>query len=91
MKIYEMDDCTWFAAASAEEAIQGYRELVGEDADEYLEESGGPYELADEGLDRLIYHDFVDGSETTRTFREQLNKMIADGEKFPCMFATTEF
>lgn len=70
--------------------------------EEYLED---PYELDDAALDTLKfceeeYDDEDDLDERgepkrkggeKRTFREQLAKMIAAGDKFPCYFASTEY
>ena len=50
--------------------------------------------IGDDGqLDGLTYAD-TDEDEALldeRTFREQLALMVANGDKFPCMFSSTEF
>lgn len=38
--------------------------------------------------DEMNRFTFRDDDGTTRTFREQLDKMIAEGETFPCCFAS---
>ena len=45
-------------------------------------------QLAAEQMNRLT---FCDDDGTKRTFQEQLDKLITDGKKFPCFFASTEF
>jgi len=59
-------------------------------------EVGKPVELTEEDMDRLIFHDTEEDGDLapeggTRSFREQLAQMIAEGAEFPCFFATTEF
>ena len=83
LQIFKMNDYDWYAAESVEDALKAMEADRGED---YGEDA--PVELSEADLDRLKYFD-EDGI-PVRTFREQLAKMIAEGEKFPCLFATTE-
>ncbi len=89
IKVYAMDDCTWYAAESLESATAAYKADVGHDDD--LD----PNELTDEQMDRLQFTDDEPGAPPTecgkRSFREQLVKEVANGTKFPCMFACTEY
>jgi hypothetical protein len=42
-------------------------------------------------MDRLKYHDIDTKPETVRSFAEQLQKLIAEGTRFPLFFASTEY
>jgi hypothetical protein len=103
IKIFNMDDCTWVAAANLDDAWRAFAEFYGygtteADIQRAREDSQGfePEEVADAELDRMRFiDDQGDPSpETTRTFREQLAVMKGadpDGDRFPCFFATTEY
>lgn len=106
MKIYNMDDCTWIAAADVDDAWRGFAEFMGYKGAGAVEEARAdhadyiPEELTDEQLDRLTFHahDLSDGCPEginpcpeACTFREQLAHMERQGESFPCFFATTEY
>ena len=95
--IFAVNDCEWWAAASAEDAIGaalsswGYtREAA--TAEGLIDDPCEP--LGDDDLERLIFNDdseMPEGEMVKRTFREQLAILVAGGQKFPCMFASTEF
>jgi hypothetical protein len=89
IKVWKVNDCDWMAAATAEEATAGHKEL-GMDCDD---DPAEPSALTEEDMQRLVFQDEdnTTGEVTRRSFREQLDKMIAEGEKFPCFFASTEF
>jgi hypothetical protein len=101
MKIFTMNDCEWYAAENLEDALKAMTEEVGcettpEGIAALREDSDvdDPGEISDESMDNLTYTDdsgLPEGGIIKRTFREQLAKMIADGCKFPCFFATTEY
>lgn len=83
--IFEVSDDEYFAATSAEEAVQcAIREWGIETYDETTEEFGAPIELADSELCNLPFND--DGKRVT--FRAKLDQIIAAGEKFPTYFAS---
>lgn len=93
-KVYAMNDCDWYVAKSEEAAKASMMETVGcKSAEELVEEfcpSGYPVELSDQDLDRLKYQDDDDDS-VSRSFREQLLRMIDRGEVMPGLFASTEY
>jgi hypothetical protein len=93
-KVYEMNDCDWYAARTPEEAMEAMRENMGYKSVEELREDAmcesEPQELSDAALDELNYClDERGGKEIS--FREQLNRMIQSGERLPGFFASTEF
>ncbi len=90
MKVFQMNDCDWMAAATPEEAKAAYSLFNHLDIpeEEMLE---FPRELTDEEMDRLRYVDTEVQPESHRTFREQLQHMIETGETFPTFFASTEY
>jgi hypothetical protein len=92
MKIYKCTETEWFAAKTAREAKRYAKEFIDEamlcDDEEYLLEK--PELLTDEQLDKLKFTEDC-GTTYKKTFRQKLNEMIEAGEKFPCIFATSEF
>jgi hypothetical protein len=100
IKIFQMNDCDWYAGATADDAIRGMAENlcfettpegIAEMCKEYTVE---PVELTAEDMERKMFVDLdEDGTPDTveRSFRAQLDNMIASGEEFPCFFASTEF
>jgi hypothetical protein len=100
IKIFAMNDCDWYAAATPEEAKRymaenlSYESVEAMYADGVIE--GEPCELSDADLDRLKFKDLgeddsydPDGEE--QTFRARLAEMVAAGDEFPCFFASTEY
>lgn len=97
MKIWKMNDSDWVAAVGLESAKKALADLLCdgkiEDVGEYLDE---PRELTEAEYDQLKFSDFEPGDDeygqpgATRTFREQLNRMIEAGEEFPCSFASSD-
>jgi hypothetical protein len=91
--VYKINDCDWFAGADWESC----RDL-------YLKDYGGETELLEDGsrqpltAEELAAHIFTDndyiehpiGQPVQRTFREELDRLIAAGTEFPVMFASTE-
>ena len=95
IRIWQVTEIEWFAAETAEDALKAYAEYAdmcyGKDspeAKEQLEEFGPPGLVGDEWVDKLRYTD-EDGE--TRTFREELDRRIAEGDAFPQFFATSEY
>ena len=91
MTIYAMNDCDWMAGESLESVKTLYlaENAGGLPEDEALDE---PHELNDHEMDRLRFHDDdAENPDDYRTFRQELNRRIANGDKFPCFFASTEY
>jgi hypothetical protein len=90
MKVFEMNDCDWWLANSAEEALADIRGVSPSASDAPPEIA--PRELTDEELDRLIFSDDLsEPNAAKRTFREELNRRIAAGVTTPEPFASTEY
>lgn len=84
IKVFEMNDFTeWWAGESLEACCAEAKKETGVD---YPQEGYG-IELTDEAMQSMK---FCEEDGTTRTFAEQLAKEIADGTKFPCLFAATD-
>lgn len=83
IKLFCINEDYWFAAKSEEEATQCAR---AEWSDDEIEIESC-IEMGDEFLDLYRYED-DDGTE--QTFREQLQKLIDEEQKFPLMFAMRE-
>jgi len=82
IKVFRLNDYDWWAGESLESVKKSYMEATGLDEFEAFDDD---YELSEEDMNREIYTD-EDGS--TRTFKEQLNKMIAENRTFPEVFAS---
>ena len=95
IRIFEINDCDWWAGdCTPEEILAAYLAETGCTREEAMGDMDSlPTELSDEALDRLkfVVCDDVGRLDPPRTFRTQLAMMIADGTKFPCSFATTEY
>ena len=88
MKIFSMNDCDWMAAETLEEAKSAYLATCWEGTREPEEAAfDDPGEISAEAYDKVLFTD-EDGAK--RSFREQLQRMIDSGEKFPTFFASTE-
>lgn len=100
VKIFAMNNCDWYAGVTAEDALRGMAENLGfettpegiaELRKEYTVEE--PRELSAEEMDLCMYveeNEDSTPSRVKRSFRAQLDQMIAAGEEFPCFFASTE-
>lgn len=97
VKIFAMNDCDWYVGKDADDALKGMAENLGcKDVEECRSEyciDGPIVELGEDELDARVFVDEdLDGeNQVKRTFREQLSLMVAEGDTFPCMFASTEF
>lgn len=90
MKIFSIDDCEWFAAETLEDAIQCACTDYDYNEDNALSD---PRELTDEEMEtfQFTFTDKDDQPTEVMSFRAALAKRIADGESFPCLFASTEY
>jgi len=99
MKIFQMNDCDWYAGETAEDALRAMAEnMCFETTPEGIaamrkEYEVEPVELDDTVLDSLTFMDTDEQEKpiARRSFREQLALMIEQGSDFPCMFASAEF
>lgn len=97
MKVFQIDECSWYAALTKDEAIAAYTNDMGITRDELLsldELAGCLHELDDREMSELVFNDidcdlFPSGGKCT--FEEALEAMIKRGEKFPCPFASTQY
>ena len=89
MKVFRINDYEWYAAETLDEAIAEAVRMSGLPADEAADD---PVEITEKEMDQLTFFDDMSDPESsqTRSFREQLQKMIDDGTKFPAYFAGTE-
>jgi hypothetical protein len=101
IKVFEVNDCEWVAARDQLDAALGYAQTLGYSLERVLNdelidrESGCPRELSLREMRHLRFHDEDDSdyglkSYKPRSFRQQLDRLIAAGAKFPVYFATTE-
>lgn len=87
MKVFQVSDCDWWMAETAEQARESAAECYGTDLDDFpLDEIK---ELSDEQMVTLKLYD--EDEETTRTFAEQFSKRIREGVTKPEIFASTEY
>lgn len=86
IRIFRLDDYDWWAGESLQACIAEARRQCG--AGSYCEAETEGREVSAEDMQRLTY---VDEDDQRRTFAEQLEREIADGTHFPCLFASTEW
>ncbi len=85
MKVFMMNDCDWWMAETAEDATRDYVAAGCSSGDE-----DEPEELDDDQLDHLVFvWEADDGTNGRRSFREELNRRVAEGWKSE-FFASTE-
>lgn len=95
IKIFQMNDCDWVAAETLAEAKQCLADHIDRGVvDEQFERDfiKEPYAISKEAMDKLKFlGDEGAPYEAPVTFRQELKRRINAGEKFPQMFASTEF
>jgi NAD(P)H-hydrate repair Nnr-like enzyme with NAD(P)H-hydrate dehydratase domain len=93
IKIYKMNDCDYVAAENIDDAKKALEETLGYEQDP----EDMPFVLTEKEMEKLKFLDCEPGSEESkdpknkRSFKAQLEKMVVEGEKFPCFFASSEF
>lgn len=89
IKIYQIDENNWVAAESIADAQAHCREYLGfGDGPGDLDDTRA---LTDQEMDEFLFTGFGDDMlEEPITFRQQLTKMIAENEEFPCVFAISD-
>lgn len=89
MRIFQVNDCDWWMAESAEQARNSAIEAYGGDDDDCVLPLEEIEEVSATEMERLKFHD--EDEEETRTFKEQLAKRIREGAAKPEIFASTEY
>jgi hypothetical protein len=89
VKVFQLDDCEWWAGETLEACITEARSLCGRDSYPDAEQDG--HELGAEEMQRLMYIDDGGPERVQRTFAEQLEREVAEGGVFPRLFASTEY
>lgn len=88
-RVFKLNDYEWWAGYDLESIRIAYQKETGVDPDG-PEGFDNPHELGAGALLKLMYHyDEYDLSKK-RSFREELDRLIASGRAFPCFFAGTE-
>ena len=88
-KIYQMNECDWWADYSLEEAKNNYLKFTGmTEKDNYWEDEP-PAEIDQENMDRLRFTT-DEPNVIVRSFAEELTKRIENNE-IPGFFASTEY
>jgi hypothetical protein len=92
--VFQLNDYEWWAGSDLEGVKAEYTKQTGcgEEDDAFDD----PYELSDAEMDKLLFTYYENDDERpenkrTRTFREELDRAIAEGQTFPCVFAGTEY
>ena len=89
MKVFNVDEMMWFAGESEEEVWKFAKD------NEYVDCPAAEVEiikLTEKDLDTLKFVSADDDDfEGEITFRERLDFLIEQGEKFPCFFANSEY
>lgn len=92
IKVFQVNDYEWFAAASADDALACALKLWGYETAEVAETDGcferGDVRQCDLDENKVNVHpDAEDGKREIVTYRESVKRMLADGTKFPEWFA----
>lgn len=89
VKVYKLDDYTWWAGYSLQQCIKDALDEFGDDCCQDAWEDA--YELTDEQMqDERFVGDGSDAQRQCRTFATELQLRIDHGEQFPQLFACTE-
>ena len=101
IKIFAVSDVEWYAAETAEAAMNAYAMNSDYDIEEIsqIRDEGYPVEIEDSELDTKTIRvetdviDTVNGYpiEEVVSWRHELQRMIAAGTTFPCSFACSEY
>ncbi len=86
MKVFEMNDCDWWLAGTAQEAMEDMCRTYG--LREMDSEGSSPRELTDEELDKLIFWDTEDKNESNMEHWKCDCGAMADIE---CRWTGTEY
>lgn len=86
-KVFAINDCDWYMATTAGEAIAQAMRDSGLSREEVLN-GGDAYELTDEDLSKMM---FTDDRGERRTFASELQRRIDANDIGPQMFASTEW
>jgi hypothetical protein len=87
IKIFQLNECDWWADYSLEKAIENYLHETGVP---YVDGIENPHELSDHEMKTLI-HSGEDGIGPKMSFIDRLIMDIEKGATFPCLFASTEY
>lgn len=93
VKVFAMDDCTWWAAESVEAAKADYLKETGMTDKEAFGGGEYPQELSELELVAAIFHEseFNSDDQDEWTFSDELYSRIKAGQTFPQFFASTEY
>lgn len=87
MRVFQLNDCEWWVGESAQACLDAALQEYGRETFDEVMEGHNPHEIEIPALHKLQFND-DDGSK--RSFAEQLQREIAEGGKFPRLFASTE-
>lgn len=90
IKVWKLNDFDWVLAKTLEEAKQCYANTVSDGVvDKEFEEEfiDSPHEETD--LDTKMILD--DNEEERCSFRVEVERMVKNGDTFPCMFVSSEY
>ena len=91
IKVFSMNDCDWVAAETLEEAKSWYKDFCSSSSDPDEEVFDDPHEVSSEDMKKLKFNDEDGSKPVTRTFQEQLDRIVDRGEPFPLFFASSEY
>ena len=88
MKVFQLDDCDWWVGETLAACIAEARTVCGEGS--YCDAEDEGREVSAERMESLKFLDEEVDPPRAFTFAEQLAREIAEGGKFPRLFASTE-
>ena len=87
IRVFRMNDCDWMAGETLEECEEVYLKYWSGTKDDGVT-LYNPGQVSNDFIQTVP---FTREDGTVVTFQEELNSLIAAGQKFPCFFASTEF
>jgi hypothetical protein len=92
MKVYQMNDCDWFAAHSPGEAVNGYAQWLGSETPDRAVADGMIDNVIGEiSLDAEIMRDLSEPESGRITLRQAIAEHAALHGDTPCLIASTEY
>ena len=91
MKVWKMDEYIWVAARSAREAKSAVNDVFDYDESDIREMRPKALTKKQMRTERFYLDVPFEDPTPSVSFQERLDDLIAKGEKFPTLFASTEF
>jgi hypothetical protein len=89
VRVFKLNDYEWWAGYDLDSIRVDYLKQTGVHPDSELG-FDGPQEIPEDAMLTLRYYYDESDLSKSRSFREELDLLIANGQNFPCFFGGTE-